>query len=133
MPRRWVLGGLAALTVIAAILWVPWATKKRVVIAPTPVPAPLFGVTPIPLKGGSTACQEQVTFTPQTQIGEIGLTTGGKPGPRLAITASARGYRAKSSLPAGYKDAPGAFFSIPAPARDVIGRLCFKNTGTAAM
>lgn len=114
--------------ILAAILWIPWATKERVVVS-TPVPPPIFGVTPAPLKGGSTACQQNVTFTPHTDIGEIGLTTGGKPGPPLAITANARGYHVKSKIQGGYHDDPAARFSLAAPPGPVIGSICFHNTG----
>jgi hypothetical protein len=133
MARRWTLAALALLAVIAAVLWIPWAVKDRVVIAATPVPPPIFSITPAPLKGGSTACMQQVTFTPQTQIAEIGLTTGGKPGPPLAITATAPGYRATAKIAAGYHDDPAARFQITAPPRDVIGQLCIKNTGRTAI
>src|SRR3954449_5587586 len=115
MARRRMLGPLAVFAVIAAILWIPWATKERVVIAPTPVPAPLFGSTPIPLKGGATACQQNVTFNSQTQIAEIGVTTGGKPGPPLAIKADAPGYHVRSAVPGGYHDEPALRFDLAAP------------------
>ena len=133
MARRATLGALIVFAVVAAILWIPWATQERVVIAPTPVPAPLFGITPIPFKGGATACQQNVTFNPHTQIAEIGVTTGGKPGPPLAITADARGYHARSSVPGGYRDNPALRFNLAAPPSAVIGKLCMKNTGRAGI
>jgi hypothetical protein len=130
MPsRRVMLIALAAFAVVAAVLWIPWATKDRVVVASTPVPPPLFGITPAPLKGGVTGCMQGVTFDPQTQIGEIGFDTKGKPGPRIAITATAPGYRATSQIPAGDVDDPSARFNITAPDKAVIGKLCFRNTG----
>jgi hypothetical protein len=127
--RRVMLIALAAFVVVAAVLWIPWATKSRVVIASTPVPAPLFGITPAPLAGGATACMQGVTFDPQTEIGEIGFNTKGKPGPRLAITASAPGYRATSQIRAGDVNNPSARFEIAAPTKSVIGKLCIRNTG----
>src|SRR4051812_19107491 len=110
--RDVMLIALAAFVVVAAVLWIPWATKSRVVIASTPVPPALFGITPAPLKGGATGCMHSVTFDPQTQIGEIGFNTNGKPGPRLAITATAPGYRATSQIPAGHVNDPAARFEI---------------------
>src|SRR3954471_19695658 len=115
MPRRALLVWGCALAIVAGALWLPWATEERVVVAATPVPPPLFSITPAPLKGGSTACLQQVTFSPETQIGEIGVTTGGKPGPPLAITASARGYRASVRIGAGYRDDPAVRFPLRAP------------------
>src|ERR1700741_3657628 len=99
--RRVVLIALAAFVLIAAVLWIPWATKDRVVTAATPVPPALFGYTPAPLKAGQTGCIQTVTFDSQTQIGEIALATNGKPGPALAITAKAPGgYSATSHVAA---------------------------------
>src|SRR3954451_4114869 len=126
MPRRALLVWGCALAVVALVLWLPWATKERVVVAATPVPPPLFGITPAPLKGGSTACMQQVTFSPETQIVEIGVTTGGKPGPPLAITASAHGYRASARIGAGYQDDPAVRFPLRAPSGAVIGQLCIR-------
>lgn len=122
------LAGLAVFALIAAVLWIPWATEARVVTAATPVPPPLFGVTPIPLKGGSTACLTTVTFDRHTQIGEIGVATGGKPSPPLVITASAPGYRATTRI-AGYAEGHSVRFTIATPSRSVIGKLCIHNAG----
>src|SRR4051812_39057949 len=128
MAKRVIAGTLAAFAIIAAIFWIPWATKERVVVT-TPVPPPIFGITPAPVKPGGTACLQNVTFTPDTQVGEIGLTTGAKPGPSLAIAANAPGYHVKSRIAGGYHDDPAARFSIATPPGPVIGTICFKNTG----
>ena len=129
MAKRAVLIGLGLYALAAAILWIPWATQERVITAATPVPPPMFAISPAPLKGGSTACLDQVTFDPRTRIGEIGLTTGGKPGPPLDITASAPGYRATAKIAAGYRDDPAARFTIDAPPGPVLGTLCIRNAG----
>jgi hypothetical protein len=133
MPRRALIAWGCALAVLGAVLWLPWATKERTVVAATPVPPPLFGITPAPLKGGSTACMQQVTFSPETQIGEIGVATGGKPGPPLAITASARDYRSTARVGPGYRDDPSLRFQLAAPGGPVIGRLCIRNEGHRAI
>jgi hypothetical protein len=130
MPdRRALLIGVLAFVAVAAVLWVPWATKTRVVIASTPVPPPLFGFTPAPLEGGQTGCIQTVTFSPQTQIGEMAIATKGGPGPALDITAKAPGYSAKAQIPAGYVVNDGARFNLTAPSKEVIGDLCIRNTG----
>src|SRR5437764_11276946 len=98
MARRLTLGGLAIFAIVAALLWIPWDTAERVVIASTPVPPPLFGITPVPVKGASTACQQNVTFDRRTRVGEIGLTTGAKPGPPLKLVARAPGYHATAVI-----------------------------------
>jgi hypothetical protein len=133
MGKRAAIGALASFAAIAAILWIPWATKDRVVIGSTPVPPALFSITPVPVKPGSTACLTDVTFSPATQIGEIGLTTGGKPGPPLDITATAPGYVAAARIPGGYPDDPSSRFNLQAPPGPVIGTLCIRNSGTTTV
>src|SRR4051794_31163935 len=131
MAKRPLLIALAVFVVVAAILWIPWATKERVV-STTPVPPPLFGITPAPLKPGSTACLTNVTFTPETDIGEIGLTTKGA-GPPLDVTASAQGYHATAKIGGGYSSDPAARFTIAAPREPVIGKLCVRNAGKSGV
>lgn len=121
-------GALAAFALVAAILWIPWAVKERVVVS-SPVPPPLFSISPAPVKAGSTACLQEVTFTPDTEIGEIGVATGGKPGPQLDITARARGYRAGAKIAGGYGNDSSARFTLAAPPGAVIGELCIHNAG----
>ena len=133
MDRRILAAGLALFVIAGAILWIPWATEKRGVIASTAVAPPLFGVTPAPLKPGHTACMKQVTLDPLSQVGEIGVATGGKPGPLLAITASAPGYRATSRIPAGYTDSAAVHFTLAPPRRSVMGQLCIRNAGSRAL
>ncbi|MEA2492469.1 MAG: hypothetical protein QOJ29_380 [Thermoleophilaceae bacterium] len=123
---------LALAVAAAASLWLPWALQKRPVIAATPVPRALFTVTPVPLNAGQTACWSNVTFTPETQSGEIGLQTGGRPGPKLSITARGPGYRANSFIPAGYRDVPYARFPLMPPRHPSVGELCLRNTGTSS-
>ena len=133
MDRRILVAGLALFVIVGAILWTPWATKQRTVTASTAVAPPLFGVTPAPLGPGQTACMKQVTLDPLSQVGQIGVATGGKPGPALAITASAPGYRATSRIPAGYTDSAAVHFTLTPPRKSVIGQLCIRNTGGHAM
>jgi hypothetical protein len=133
MDRRILAAGLALFVIAGAILWIPWATEKRGVVASTAVAPPLFGITPAPLAPGHTACLKQVTLDPLSQIGEIGVTTGGKPGPPLEITASGPGYRATSRVPAGYTDTAALHFPLTPPRRAVIGQLCIRNAGGRAM
>jgi hypothetical protein len=127
--RRVLLIALSAFALVAAVLWIPWATKSRVVTAATPVPAALVGYVPAPLPGGATGCMSSVTFSPQTQIGEIAVVTKGKPGPALAISAKATGYRASARVPAGYHDNDAIRFDLATPKDAVIGSLCIRNTG----
>jgi hypothetical protein len=135
MRNRTALIGLGVFVVVAAILFVPWATKDRGVIASTPVPPPLFSVTSIPLKPGQTACMNQVTFDPLSQVAEIGVGTGGKPGPPLMATLSGPGYRSVARVPAGYtdKNGPALRFDVQPPAHALLGRMCIRNAGTSEM
>ena len=129
MRSRVVLGALACFAVVAAILWIPWATTERPIIASTPVPPPQFGVSPAAVRGGGTACQRNVTFYSRTKVAEIGVLTGGKPGPVLAVTASAPGYGQRVTIPAGYKDDQALRFHLDPPSHSVLGQLCIRNTG----
>ena len=132
MPsRRVMLIALTATAVVAAALWIPWATKARTVIASTPVPPPLNNYTPAPLKGGQTGCMQTVTFSPATQVGEIALVTRGAAGrgPQLDITAKAPGYRAATEIGAGWVTDDTVRFNLATPLKPVIGDLCIHNTG----
>ena len=129
MRSRVALGALAAFAVLAAILWIPWATTERPIIASTPVPPPQFGVSPAPVRGGGTACQRNVTFYSRTKVAEIGVLTGGRPGPPLEITASAPGYRQRVLVPGGYRDDQALRFHLRPPSHSALGQLCIRNTG----
>lgn len=129
MDKRVVAVGLALFGVTGAMLWIPWATKNRTVIASTPVPAALFGITPVKLGPGREACLLQVTFTPQSQVGEIGVSTAGRAGPPLRISASAPDYRTRARIPGGYRTTPALRFALGAPMHPALGKLCIRNAG----
>jgi hypothetical protein len=133
MPRRTTLIALMAFVAVAAILFVPWLTKKRDIVASTPVPQALFGVKPVPLKHGQRACMNQVTLDPLSQIAEIGVMTSKKPGPPLDVVATGPGYRSTARVPAGYTDSPALYFNLTPPPHALIGQICFRNSGRSAM
>jgi hypothetical protein len=133
MRRRTVLTAIIAFVVLAAILWLPWATKKRPVVASTPVPPALFTVTPAPLKPGQKACLLQVTLDPLSQVAEIGVNTGNKPGPPLEVVASGPGYRAATHVAGGYTDTPALRFFLIPPKHALLGRICIRNVGHNAI
>lgn len=133
MRRRGVLIGIAAFLGLAAILWLPWATRKRPVVASTPVPPALFSITPAPLRPGQTACMMQVTLDPLSQVAEIGVTTNKKPGPPLDVVASGPGYRATTRVPGGYTDSPATYFDLKPPKKALIGQICIRNAGHTPM
>src|SRR3954452_13957150 len=129
MRRRTVLVAIGAFVALAAILWLPWATKKRPVVASTPVPPALFSVTPAPLKPGQRACMVQVTLDPLSQVAEIGVNAGKKPGPPLDVVASGPGYRATTHVAGGYSDTPALRFVVAPPKHALIGQICIRNVG----
>src|SRR4051794_27813173 len=104
MRRRSWLIAIGVFVALGAVLWLPWATEKRAVVASTPVPPALFGVTPAPVKAGQTACMDQVTLDPRSRVAEIGVATGNKPGPPLEVVATGPGYRSTARVPQGYTD-----------------------------
>jgi len=133
MRRRSVLIAIGAFVALAAIFWLPWATKKRPVVASIPVPPAQFTVTPAPLKPGQTACMTQVTLDPLSQVAEIGVNTGKRPGPPLDVVATGTGYRATTHVPGGYTDTPALRFFLTPPKHALLGRICIRNVGHAAI
>src|SRR4051794_187449 len=134
MPRRALILCLAAFAIAAAILWLPWATAKRTVVASTPVPPALFAVTPAPLPPGSSACMEQVTLDSKSQVAEIGVNTGTGKGPPLEVTTSGPGgYSAKTRVPGGYTSTPALLFKLTPPQHELLGKICFRNAGKRKM
>jgi hypothetical protein len=131
MAKRAALAGLVAFALVAAVLWIPWLVEKRGVIDSTPVPRPIFGVTPVALAPASEACLNQVTLGPGSQVGELGVETGGRPGPELVVTASSEvgSYRHRVTIPAGYDDDPSLRFQLVPPRETLIGKVCIRNAG----
>jgi hypothetical protein len=129
MPRRGLTLCLAVFAITAAILWLPWATQKRTVVASTPVPPALFSVTPAPLPPGSSACMDQVTMDSRSQVVETGVNAGSGKGPPLEVTTSGPGYRATTRVPGGYASTPALTFRITPPDHELLGRICFRNAG----
>jgi hypothetical protein len=134
MAKRVLIGSLGAFLLLGAILWIPWATEKRGYIASTPVPPPLFGVTPATLGPGQNACLTQVTLDAHSQIGQIGASTPrNKPGPPLQVTASAPGYYASTRISGGYSETAALQFRLTPPAKPLLATVCVTNEGKEAM
>lgn len=129
MAKRVWIGGLVVFALVAAIVWVPWFTEKRTVIAATPVTPPLFGVTPVPLGPGKAACLDELTLAPEMEIGQIGVRTDAGPGPALEVTVEGDGYRDTTRIPGGYEPTQALQFRLEPPAAALIGRLCVRNAG----
>ena len=113
----------------AAALFIPWATEEREVVESTPAHTPLYQRVEVPVAPGKEVCVEPVTIPRRADRLRFGVLTGARPGPELAVTATAPGYRAEARIPAGYVDALTLDADIAPPKRDVRGAVCFRNAG----
>ena len=130
MSRRFVVF-LVVFTVVAAVFFGPFLVRNRFLVANTPVPPPGTSVTPVVLEPGSRACAEQVTFDERGDLVQLVPLQEGRPGPPLALTLDAPGYRARATVPGGYRGNAPVRVRIDPPAKAVIGTLCVRNSGRA--
>jgi hypothetical protein len=129
--------GLFAGTLALFVVWfawkgVPFLTTERPATYATPTVQPTEPATlaPIAVKGGKTACTDNIPFGPDARYVQFTLVGGKYPASALSIVASAPGYRATARLPAG---TPGNALQTVrlAPASRPVenGRLCLTNEG----
>ena len=119
----------AVYCVLAALMIAPWATEEREVVESTPAHTPLYQRVEVPLDPGKEVCVDPVTVTSRADRLRFGVLTGARPGPPLAVTASAPGYRAEARVDGGYVDALALDADIAPPPRDVHATVCFRNDG----
>jgi hypothetical protein len=107
----------------------PWLEQPREVKSGTPVPTALFNLSYVPLKRGQEACLSDVSFGTDAEAALFNATTGGRPGPRLRISANAVGYRFHTTVPAGWGDRGGLTVPMRPPTTSVRGTFCIANAG----
>jgi hypothetical protein len=100
------------------------------VIASTPATAGVFmPLVPIEMKPGDQLCIVNFPLDSESRIARLEVDTFGKPGPPLAVNASApNGYRFNGRHPGGYPKGP-LEISIRPPAKSTDGQICLRNTG----
>ena len=120
---------LLALLVLAGFL--PWLLRERAAVSSTPIIRPPSVVAELQLRPGREACVSDVLFTPEAEEVKVQVTrTRQDAGPRLELTATASGYRAQATAPAGYGPRQDLEIALPAAQRQVGGgKLCVRNAG----
>lgn len=119
--------------VLAALLFVPFLTVQRVLVAGTPSPRPLFSVSLIEIPAGEQLCISDVTIPPRAQELHLSIGTFGLPGPRLELDLRAPGYRERIVVPAGYADNTDIVAAMTPPATARVGRVCVIDRGATKL
>jgi hypothetical protein len=128
------LAGLLVVLAGAAVLWAPYLLRARPVITSTPSPGPTYSRLDVPLRPGSEACVDHVSFVKTTGQLEVYVSSRQPGNARLDMEARAPGYIARGSVtvPTAIKAAP-ARAAIAPPPRTVRGTVCVRNTGAASV
>jgi hypothetical protein len=134
LPSPRVLAVVGLLVVVAAAWLVPlgsWVTRERGVITANPGLRPYTSVVQVPLDAGEQACVSPVPFEERTAKAIFAVVARRTPAPVLEVTAEAPGYRAQGRATryptTGRPETVEVGF--PAPGRDVVGRVCWRNAG----
>ena len=132
MRRRVLVGFLALFALWFLVKGRPFFTNGHPDIYATPTVQPYDAglLSPVPVKGGQTACTDQIPWGPDARYVQFTLTGSKWPASPLTLVASGPGYRAVAHQPAG---TPGdTLQTLPiTPARKNItnGTLCITNDG----
>jgi hypothetical protein len=129
--------GLFAGVLVLFALWfvvkaLPFLSDGRPATYATPTVQPTdpSALVPVVLKGGQTACTDQIPYGPDARYVQFTLTGSKRPASPITVVASAPGYRAQAQLPAG---TPGDVLQTvpirPAPRSVSGGTLCLTNDG----
>jgi hypothetical protein len=115
--------------VVAAALFVPFLAEDRELVAATPSPRPLFQLSLVEIGPREQLCISDVTIPADADQLRFQVGTFGRPGPELAVTLQARGYRERSSVPGGYADNALVASAMRPPAGDRLGTVCIADRG----
>lgn len=131
--RKGLLAGFLALFALW-FLWkaVPFLDRARPATYATPTVQPTDpgSLAPIALKGGKTACTDQIPLGPDARYVQFTLVGGKRPSPAITIVARAAGYRSVARLPAGAQgDVLQTVRIAPAPRAVTDGTVCLTNEG----
>ena len=129
--------GLLAGFLVLFALWfvvraVPFLDRERPAISATPTVQPTDPTTlaPIAVKGGQSACADQIPWGPDARYVQFTVTGSKWPPSPVRIVATGPGYRAVARLPEGAAGDVQQTVAIT-PARTEIpdGSLCVVNEG----
>jgi hypothetical protein len=120
------------LTLLAALaIFVPAATRTRVVFSSTPNPPPLFELTLLELPPADRACTLGIVLGADAELLRINVLTleGSEPVP-LALRLSGPGYSSVRTLREYPPGGAVIDVAIPRADRTTPATLCFTNAGT---
>lgn len=124
----------AVFLVVAAFTFGRALLRYDVQVVAVVTPPGLASAESIPLAPGDRACTDRVPYTRDVGQAELRLDPGNAAtGPPLVITALAPGYRSTARIDGTYTAAGTATVDLQAPRRSVLGRLCVRNAGPAAV
>jgi hypothetical protein len=134
MGRRAAAAALLVLLYVGLAHMGPWLGQHRQAIVSTPSLGGVIGNTPVTLKPGAQACVAPVPFGSDLRSLQVNPYAARRAQP-LDVTIDAPGYHAAGRIAAEYPTgvATGASAVLSAPPRDLVGRVCVRNAGTAAV
>lgn len=128
--RREALIAFGAVLLLAVVLLgLPWALRKRDIVASVPVPPDLRRISVVHIPPRAAACTYPVVFGPSSGRVRFVVETPSRDAPPLHVQARAPGYRATATVPGGY-GGPVVETAALRPASAVrAGRLCLLDGG----
>jgi hypothetical protein len=112
-------------------VFVPAATRARVVYSSTPNPPPLFELTLLRIQPAQTACTRGIVLNSDAEMLRIYLGAfGRRPAVPVTLRLTGAGYATTRPLPDYSPDGSLVDVSIPRPTRTTPAMLCLSNRGT---
>jgi hypothetical protein len=131
VSRAALLGVLAVLAG-AAFLWAPALLRSHAVVTSAPSPGPWLSRLDIGLRPGSEACVDRVALDTATERIQVRVSSRGPSTARLAMEASAPGYRELGSVDGPTTTKPERVQArIRPPDRNRVGTVCVRNAGSS--
>jgi hypothetical protein len=131
-PRVAVLVVAGLTLLLALVTLVRPLLQERQRPTATGAPAPVAEVLPVEVPAGESVCAERILLSPRTEVAEVVSVESRRPRPPLTVTADGPGYRsAPVRVPPGPAKHHPVLVGFDAPDRELLGRLCLRNDGTA--
>jgi hypothetical protein len=135
--RRGVLAG----TLVLFLAWflvkaLPFLTDGRPATWATPTSTPFSGdqLAPVTVPAGGRICVSGMPWAPDARYVQLRVLPGVRGrSPALDVLATAPGYRAAATIPAGLPQNADAIAKIDPAPREVTGSLCVTNRGTTKL
>jgi len=121
---------VGAVAVFALAVGLPFMQKKRDIPAEVPSPPALVATSLDVIRPGSRLCMRGVAISVQAQQIRFSVGTYFRPGPALAVSVRAPGYKVRAHVPGGYKDNSTVVVPLARPRSSRLVTVCVRNTGT---